>query len=254
MKTNKPVTNWWIDAILFIGFLVSFYLDLTGLSLHQWLGVAIGVIAGAHVFLHWNWVKSVTPRLFGRTSAQARTYYWLDASLLLGLSLILLTGLVISTWFALQLGNYELWKNLHIIVTVLTLLVVVLKIGVHRRRIINVAERYIFAPQSPKPGKPPTRPVNSPVDTKRCEFLSLMGLVSVAALLSFVNAIIPDQESGANLSSDNQGSFTIKQSSSLSASTDPCMVLCNRGCSYPGHCPRYTDANSNNRCDLSECI
>jgi hypothetical protein len=251
---NKLVANWWIDAMLLVGFLVSFYLDLTGLSLHQWLGVAIGVMAGVHLLIHWNWVKSVTPRLFGRTSAQARVNYWLDASLLLSLSLILLTGLVISTWLALPLGNYDLWKNLHIIVSGLTLLVVVLKIGVHRRWIINVAERYIFAPQTPKPVKPPTQPVNSPINTERREFLSLVGLVSVAALLSFVNVLIPDQDAGASSSSDNQGSFDTQQSSSLSGSTDPCMVLCNRGCSAPGHCRRYTDTNSNNRCDLGECI
>jgi len=29
-------------------------------------------------------------------------------------------------------------------------------------------------------------------------------------------------------------------------------VRCTRGCSFPGHCRRYTDSNNNNRCDLSE--
>ena len=32
----------------------------------------------------------------------------------------------------------------------------------------------------------------------------------------------------------------------------PVSVRCNRGCSYPGRCRRYTDSNNNNRCDLSE--
>jgi hypothetical protein len=41
------------------------------------------------------------------------------------------------------------------------------------------------------------------------------------------------------------------QSSALSSG---CVVRCERGCSYPGHCRRYTDSNQNGRCDLGECV
>ena len=30
--------------------------------------------------------------------------------------------------------------------------------------------------------------------------------------------------------------------------------LCDRGCSYPGHCRRYQDNNGNGTCDLTEAI
>jgi len=33
-----------------------------------------------------------------------------------------------------------------------------------------------------------------------------------------------------------------------------CQVRCPRGCSFPGHCRRYTDQNSNGYCDLGECL
>lgn len=32
------------------------------------------------------------------------------------------------------------------------------------------------------------------------------------------------------------------------------VILCNRGCRYPGHCGRYTDNNGTGVCDLSEGI
>jgi hypothetical protein len=32
------------------------------------------------------------------------------------------------------------------------------------------------------------------------------------------------------------------------------VILCDRGCSYPGNCGRYTDSNGTGRCDLSEGI
>jgi hypothetical protein len=31
-------------------------------------------------------------------------------------------------------------------------------------------------------------------------------------------------------------------------------VRCDRRCSYPGHCRKYTDSNGNGRCDLGECL
>lgn len=39
-----------------------------------------------------------------------------------------------------------------------------------------------------------------------------------------------------------------------SSSTASGAARCPRGCSYPGHCRRYTDANSNGRCDLGESV
>ena len=72
MKTNKQKHNWLIDATLFGGLLLAFWLELTGVEVHQWLGVAIAVGAGYHLLTHWAWVKSVTARFFAQTSEQAR--------------------------------------------------------------------------------------------------------------------------------------------------------------------------------------
>ncbi len=40
MKTSKQKHNWLIDAALFISLLFSFWLELTGVALHQWLLVS----------------------------------------------------------------------------------------------------------------------------------------------------------------------------------------------------------------------
>jgi hypothetical protein len=43
------------------------------------------------------------------------------------------------------------------------------------------------------------------------------------------------------------------QSFQQNTQTNTCVIRCNRGCSAPGRCRRFTDSNGDNRCDLSEC-
>ena len=54
MKTDRQKKNWLIDATLFAGFLIAMLLDLTGLTAHQWLGVAVTALAGYHLLAHSN--------------------------------------------------------------------------------------------------------------------------------------------------------------------------------------------------------
>lgn len=119
MKTNSHQTKWWVDAILLSAFFISFFLDLTGVVAHQWLGIAIGVAAGCHLLAHWNWVKAVTQRL-AHTSWQARLYYVVDAGIALGFLGILASGLAISTWVN-PASISAAWRELHVDVSVITL-------------------------------------------------------------------------------------------------------------------------------------
>jgi hypothetical protein len=98
MKTYSQRTNLWVAAVLFAFFLMAFMPDLTGTSLHQWLGAALGMIAGLHLLSHWTWVRAVSQRFMGRTSNQALLYYVVDAGVLQGFAGISIIGLVISPW------------------------------------------------------------------------------------------------------------------------------------------------------------
>ena len=72
MKRDKQKHNWLLDATLFGGFLAALWLDLTGVAVHQWLGVAVGLIAGYHLWKHWSWVKAVaSPSLWPHEQAVA---------------------------------------------------------------------------------------------------------------------------------------------------------------------------------------
>ena len=261
MKKDTQKTKWLIDAGIFSGLWLASMLDLTGLALHQWLGLAVGLAAGYHLLSHWTWVKSVTQRWLGRTSSKARLYYLVDAGLLMGFSLILLTGLVMSTWFDLSLQNYTAWRNLHVTATVATLILTVIKVGIHGRWIVSVARRSIWPAGRQVNPAPVLRPTTAPVDMGRRDFLKLMGVVGGTALIASISAMNGGEESPVTSASAAQAEAAVgtyqsglaTDSYGLSSSSGQCSVRCNRRCSYPGHCRRYTDTNGNGRCDLGEC-
>jgi hypothetical protein len=268
MEKNAQKTNWLIDAALFIGLLLSFWLDLTGVGWHQWLGVGLGALITYHFLVHWKWVEVTGHRLFGRMARQPRLYFAIDAALLAGFYLVGLTGLVISTWLGLELGNYAAWRELHVWTSIAALALVVLKIGLHQGWIIRTARRYLprRSPARSIPGLEQTQlvavrtsPVAAPLQSGRRDFLLLMGVVGTAALVSTLGVLV-EPAAGVDTAAGDGESLpsaveTTSQASaqSNSSSSSACSAMCPKGCSYPGHCKRYQDSNGNGRCDLGEC-
>ncbi|MBP1693576.1 MAG: conserved rane protein of unknown function [Chloroflexi bacterium] len=256
---TKQRTNWWIDAVLFAGLIITFFLDLTGVVLHQWIGIFAGVLALYHLLAHWDWVNAVTRRYFGRTSGRARLYWLIDAAMLVGFVVIILTGLGISTWMGSTIANYATWRVVHISASIFTLLVTMLKLGLHWRWILSTA-RNTFSRPAVAPNRPAPAPVTaSPRRMTRREFLQVMGTVSVASGVALVSATkslqtIDGVETTTSGQSSTNNSTTSSSSSAISTGSSSCTVRCNRGCSFPGQCHRYVDSNANNLCDNGECL
>ncbi len=195
MNNNKQTKNWWIDSILMAGYLLSFYLDLTGVILHQWLGAVVTILAGVHLMLHWDWVKAVTARLFKANGWRNRFNFVLDLLIMLGAVVIAETGLVISTWFNLSLSNYATWLDIHVYSSIATLAVVVIKVGVHWRWVVSVSKK-VFSGMKPPEAQPVLIPVRVGIDREtvnRRQFLATMGVVGLGSLLAVSNVFSEGQ-------------------------------------------------------------
>jgi len=254
---TKHTSNWLIDAALFTGLIAAFFLDLTGLELHQWIGVGIGVIAAYHLLAHWQWVAAVTGRFFGRTSNKSRSNYLINLSILAGFFFITFTGLIISSWLDLTLSNMESWLTIHILASIGTLILVTLKIVLHWRWIAAVT-RKVFSPP-PAPAARPAPVKSAPSGNgqiSRAEFLKVMGVVFVGSALALTRAVTSLQTletAAASTQLPNQTSSASASTSHLVSADQTCTIRCNHRCSYPGHCHRYTDSSGNGRCDFGEC-
>jgi amino acid transporter len=271
---EKQKSNWWIDAILFAIFWISLFPDLTGLEIHQWLGLAAMALALLHLLVHWKWVETVTLRLFSRTPAQTRIHYLMDLGVMLGFAMILLTGLLISTWLDLPLYDLAAWTHIHLMVSVFTLLLVVLKLILHWRWISNAVRRHVFDPVFIRNDSVRSVPVD------RRDFLKLTGFLGAATVLTVHGLFDQPAEGQAQSTSESAAEEINPQpAETAAASTQPavsaaegaaadtpapvlpaataepaCVVRCPNGCSYPGRCRRYVDLNGNNLCDNGECL
>jgi len=280
--SNNRIFKFMLDLVLFIGFIASFFLRLTGLSFHQWLGLGIGLFCIIHLSLHWKWVRSVTLRFFHNTSNIARVYYVLDLLLFIGFILILLTGIVISTWLDLWLNHYGFWKNIHILSSTATLGVLVLKIVLHWRWVVGTLPSFSTSSksiQSATHAASPFTPLpqTNPMLVDRRRFLSLMGFLGASTILAVSNLGFNTKEDSnesiyQNSALSDSSTIYPQQSTPLPQSQTPtpltsasetaeppvvtenCVIRCSNQCAYPGRCRRYVDNNSNGKCDWGECL
>ena len=248
---TKQKTNWLIDTVLFAAFILTFFLDLTGVTLHQIIGLGAGILAGYHLLAHRQWLWSVTQRFFGKTSDQARLYYLIDAAILGGFFTILVTGVGISTWLDLSLANDDTWWFVHISASTITLATICIKLALHWRWIASVGMRILSQTNDPQIGRVVMRPAVQAQPVSRRSFLKIMSIVGGVSLLAVTQPLKSLQLTGTAESETTTASNT-RQTTTNQSSAPIRTGTCGKRCSYPGHCRRYTDSNGNNRCDLGE--
>ncbi len=199
MKAS-PTSKWIVDAILLVGYCIAVWLDLTGLELHQWLGVGVVLLAGYHLLTHMDWVTAVTRRLFSKTNPRVRLYYLINILMLGSFGVIGITGILISTWLNLTLESLDILIAIHKWTSYLTLAVVGIKLALHWRWIVNVAGKLFAAPVARQPA---AAEVVGRTYTRR-EVLKLMGVAAlssvagVGVLAKAINALQSQETEVAN--------------------------------------------------------
>ena len=273
----KNLLKWLTNFTLLAVFIATFFLDLTGVSLHQWLGLAAGAIALFHLVNHWQWLKAITQRFFQDAGNSARFNYLLDAALGLGMEMIILSGLLISTWLELSGSAFEVICYLHVLTSIITLIILFIKLALHWKCIAGAIKMSFTRKPNPSFQTLPTLKCENPAAISRREALRTLGSISLAGGFVLVKTItslnIPgfeeDLQSGQTQSAiPSPDEYTSPANNVQPADPAPsatavpfqnqatsnCVVLCSNACLYPGRCRRYIDRNNNGKCDLGECL
>ena len=130
------------DTVLFVAFAIAYAEDFTGLSLHEWFGIAFGVALLFHFSLHWEWVVRTTKGML-TTSGRRRVMWVMNLALLGDLMLCIGSGILITGWrvFGVVLHPNDFWNNLHGTTAGVAIALIGIHVGLDWRWITNAFRR-----------------------------------------------------------------------------------------------------------------
>jgi hypothetical protein len=154
-KVNRTTVNYLVDITIFLAFLVTMNPHATGMSVHEWLGIAFGGAIVTHLLLHWQWIVGITRRFFSQVSNCARLNYLVNLLFFIDMTIIIFTGLMISEsalpTLGITLANRFAWRGLHTTAANLALPILGLHVALHWRWIVNTTKSYFRKVQPATP-------------------------------------------------------------------------------------------------------
>lgn len=117
MPTRRTIVNLVVDTLVLVGDVLDDAFRFTGLTWHEWIGVALVVLFAVHVVLHADWVVRITKRMFQRLPARERVTWIIDAVLFVSMTFVLVSGILISReampFVGWTPGNDRFWTEMH---------------------------------------------------------------------------------------------------------------------------------------------
>lgn len=157
-QLKRTATDLIVDSAIFMSFLVAAAPRFSGLPIHEWLGIAFGAAIIVHLLLHWSWIVGITKRFFGKVQGQARLNYVLNALLFIDVTVIVVTGLLISEvalpLFGVRFPRDGMWQWLHSFTSDIGVFLIGLHLALHWSWIVKSLKRLVVAPLATRFGRP----------------------------------------------------------------------------------------------------
>lgn len=156
---NKPVKShgrrgfeFYLDALLFLVFLVLLSPKMTGLPIHEWLGIAFTLPLLVHLLLSWSWIATATRRVLAPRRPRDTVNAVLNALLFISGAVVVVSGLVISQvglpWLGISTIDDRTWRATHNQATTWMLIAVGAHIAMNWRWITNATKNYLLRRRS----------------------------------------------------------------------------------------------------------
>ena len=117
MQGPRSYIAYAVDMFLLVALWLLFSPRLTGLAIHEWLGLALGLPLLLHLLLSWSWIANATVGLFAKATPRRTINYALNALLFVLIVLEIVSGVMISAIaipaFGIATVNDRSWRALH---------------------------------------------------------------------------------------------------------------------------------------------
>src|SRR5258706_8327444 len=138
----------YLDVGLFVSFVVISVPKFTGITFHEWAGLIFIPAILLHILMKWDWIVSVTRRMFKKMPGETRFNHILDYLLFILMTTVIISGIVISQKalpvFGIPVNNDPFWITVHHVSTALLVVIVGVHLGMHWKWVVNAANCYIF--------------------------------------------------------------------------------------------------------------
>lgn len=140
MKTIKIV----LDIVMFISMVLLMKINITGLQLHEILGICLFIIFIIHKIINFKWVKSVGKNILNKNmKSKSKIMFFLDLILFIFVTLNVATGILVSKFIlvSITVNNIETVTILHKFFAWWSLILISIHIGLHWENVVNCFER-----------------------------------------------------------------------------------------------------------------
>jgi cytochrome b561 len=139
-----------LDALLLLLGLLLMSPRLTGLALHEWIGIAFLLPLLVHLLMSWRWIVTALRRALAPACWRDAANLALNTMLFISTTVVVVSGLVISQvalpWLGVGTIDDRTWRTTHNNWTDAMWLFVCAHVAMNWRWIAKVADRYIPKP------------------------------------------------------------------------------------------------------------
>ena len=140
-------TRLFLDTALLIGFVAAYRPTWTGITLHQWLSIAIVVPALVHLIVNWEWAIRIVRTFLQRLFSASRLNFVVDCFLLLATVTVTVSGFMVSPALIAPFGIHAShpleWRLVHSWSADATILIVLLHTALHWRWLLAATKQLV---------------------------------------------------------------------------------------------------------------
>jgi hypothetical protein len=147
-STNKIKFS--LDVITGIATLALLSPPLTGIPIHEWLGLAAVIPLLVHLLINWQWIVATTRRFFGKLPGQTRINYILNGLLFIlmtaeGFSGVMISKVVLPS-VGLSASNAYIYRYLHSLLADSLLIVFGLHLAMNWKWVLGILKKNVIDP------------------------------------------------------------------------------------------------------------
>ncbi len=139
-----------LDLSMLGAFLAVTNPRLTGISIHEWLGVSLLGAVITHLLFNWEWIVNVGKTFFKKLWHQSRLNFVVDTGFFIVMTGVLFSGLMISKsvlpTLGIQLNAGQSWRSIHFMLSDASVILMGLHFALHWKWVVSNTGRYIVNP------------------------------------------------------------------------------------------------------------